>query len=555
MVSLLYRVEVLLRAAYNRLNAMTPSARAQAREVEKQREKADLFLSNLADDESGPLRDQHILVDGMWDNPAFWQRFAIFRAAMGLKSAKQTGILGPWRQREVRATMQRFGFDEILELKKYFPVRSDVIQEAKSLVALLSSNDDILNWRLPMAFPAKMAYDSLLKRQELGAVDISKSNFLDLVVELLQNIYATKALLEYTQPDVVYVSHMLDSKYGSLAWNARMLGIKVVLGYGCFGALRYFRLTEPLDIYNWLSRPRPENIEALSTKQKLALEKIGAEYIGHRYAGNTQDIGATYAYQRDRISIGRENFCHEQGWDPRKPVISVYASAWYDFPHTSGMEFFRDFEEWINLTWQIAVESPQFNWVFRAHPCEEWYDGIRITDILSKNGGDHILICGAEISGAAMKEITDAIVTVHGSVALEAVSSGTPVMAADVGWFHDCNIAYFPGSRAKYLAALSRRWWEEINWDDACRNARVFSGFYYCLPSWQENLIYGDHDEKEKLYPRMKELMQRNDLQLNREINCIRTWWGSAEKYYHVFKMSEAESYILPNLRDHEKKV
>ena len=543
------KVNNFAKNTYNFLQSIRPAKIRQSKTVQSNRRNTDKYLSGLASGSVSKIKGT-VLVDGMWDNPAYWQAFAMFRAALGLNNNSVIGILGPWKHALVRETMSCFGFNEIVKHGDFKPEKSDVLAIARKLISETKSSDDILSWKLPYDFPAMEAYDAILKVQQTASVDILASNFEKLVVELLQNILAAAALIEKTNPELVYVSHAMDDKYGALSWIALQKGIDVVIGLSFFGAVRYTRLRHPDEIYDWLNRPSPEEMDSITPDQWKKLSEIGYSYIQQRYAGNTVDLGATYAYQRDRKMVSRNKFCEERNWDSSKPIIAVYTSAWYDFPHTSGMQFFRDFEDWAQTTWEVAEKTTQFNWVFRAHPCEEWYDGIRIQDVLKDADRPNIAIVGAEISGAAMKDLTDVIITVHGSTALEAVSNEIPVLGSDVSWYHDCGFVHFPGSREKYKAAIAREWWKEMDWKEASEKARVFSALYYCLPQWQDGLFYDDHDKQDELYEDMQDLMQVKHDILKNEIECIGQWWESPRKFYHIYKMLQADSFMLPILRN-----
>ena len=108
-------------------------------------------------------------------------------------------------------------------------------------------------------------------------------------------------------------------------------------------------------------------------------------YLSARLEGRADDTAAVVSFSQRKDEIDRENLFRRFGWDPKKPVVAVYASNYFDFPHKSGMSRFRDFEDWIVTTHAVAKVTPAFNWLFKAHPLDERFGGVTLTDI--RTGG------------------------------------------------------------------------------------------------------------------------------------------------------------------------
>jgi len=47
-----------------------------------------------------------VLVDAMWDNPNYWIRYALFRAAVGSAGGREVGVVGTHREAEGRRTLE-----------------------------------------------------------------------------------------------------------------------------------------------------------------------------------------------------------------------------------------------------------------------------------------------------------------------------------------------------------------------------------------------------------------------------------------------------------------
>jgi len=151
---------------------LSPARLYRAREAARWRRAAE---SVLADFMAGaePRFKGAVLVDGMWDNPNYWIRYALFRAAVGSARGREIGVLGMYRAAEGRRTLERFGISRTAQM---LDLRGDMAahqREARRLLALMRTPADILSWRLPHDVPADFVYDGILKRQRAARVDIA----------------------------------------------------------------------------------------------------------------------------------------------------------------------------------------------------------------------------------------------------------------------------------------------------------------------------------------------------------------------------------------------
>jgi hypothetical protein len=231
-----------------------------------------------------------------------------------------------------------------------------------------------------------------------------------------------------------------------------------------------------------------------------------------------------------------------------RPVVAVYASNWFDFPHALGMSRFRDFLDWIESTLKVALATPSVRWLFRAHPGDRWYGGMTLQDVMPRSLPEHVTLLPDSYSGAAVMEMSDALVTYHGSAAVEYASQGKPVLVADRGWYHDCGFTVFPDSREHYLSLLSENWFNKVNVAAAKHRAEVFAGMYFCCPDWQAGATLPDDSDRTRLSQGLTSFTQTHEESIRREVATIREWLSSGSRGYHTFKMARSEAYALSNL-------
>lgn len=493
-----------------------------------------------------PSRANNILIDGIWDNPNYWLRYALVRRALGLASGRETGLLGQYSRRKVKATFDNLGIVRTLDYwREAMPTRAH-FDMAQSLLATVATVDDLIRLRLPFEFPAQILFDGILKLQRRATVNLDDPSMLGTLADALAHIEAADRIVAGGDFDLVILSHAVNYTCAALAWAALRRQIPILVLYGDFGTARFFRLKNPDDLFAYPGRPSVQELENMPQKAREALREQGASQLLARLKGRTDDVGAVYAYQMRTATVNKSILAERFGWDPSKPVIGVYNSNWFDHPHASGLHCFRDFLDWIEQTLDAARATDSVNWLFKAHPCDDWYasiKGARLEDMVTAAGLPHIQLADKSWNGLELIRAMDGVVTCHGTIGIEATALGTPVLVPYPGWYGHAGFVVNPGSRDGYLAALKTTWWKGIDMNAARARAELFAGWTFCVPGWQENYILPDDSNQDALYADMPRFLMANAKPLEREVCELRDWFDSGHRYFHVFKMARADSF------------
>jgi len=495
---------------------------------------------------AGPPAAVRVLVDAMYDNPNYWIRYAFLRAALGLSRAREVAVLGPYRARDCRRTLGRLGAAGAVDVGALAGPRAAHRAGAERLLADTRTADDILKWRLPADFPADFVYDGLLKRQRAAVVELDDPRLPRWVADALASIAASERALDTTRPDLVVLSHAVNFQFGSLAWLAARRGIPTVLAQGVYGVSRFVKLLQPEHLYETIDRPAATDLARLSRARAERLAAAGRAYLEARWSGRTDDLGALYAFRRATETPTRERLAARFGWDAERPIVAVYASNWFDFPHPCGMTQFRDFLDWMRATLDAAVDNRRVNWLFKAHPCDAWYGGVTLSDLVPPlDTHPHLRLVPVEWNGAALLRAVDALVTVHGTAGVEFAAAGKPVLVADRGWYHDAGFVRWSRSRAEYVEALATDWWKDLDVEATTRHAQVFAGWYFARPAWQDGLVMEDDPRQGEIYRTAPRLLTEHPQALARELDTIREWFASPHRHYHTYKMSVADEFAF----------
>jgi hypothetical protein len=251
------------------------------------RHRGEALLANLVAT-AEPRFNGPVLVDGMWDNPNYWVRYALFLAAVGSAGGREVGVLGRHRAAESRRTLKRFGISRTAQI---LDLRGDMAahrREARRLLSATATPADVLGWRLPEGVPADFVYDGILKRQRAAIVDLVDRRLLGCVTEALASITAATRLLDSQRFELLLLSHAVNFQFAALAWIAVQRRIPVVLLYGNYGVPRFVRLRGPDDLYDTTDRPAGAEIDAISEARRAALAAVGTAYLEKRWpAGPT----------------------------------------------------------------------------------------------------------------------------------------------------------------------------------------------------------------------------------------------------------------------------
>lgn len=505
------------------------------------RKKADDFLADFSKSEISS--DKIILVDGFWDNPNYWLRYSLIRKSLGFANGKEIGTIGPYNRKRQEKTFKRFGIPALYDFLKIKEFSSKSYDITKELFALLKEPGDILKWNLPFGIKPELLYDYILKKQKAAYVKIDDPGLLELVAQYVNYLFVSDKIIRDCKPDIFVSSHAIGIN-APLVWLALKNDIPVIVPYGNVGTCRFWKIRNTGEIFNFMDRLRIGSLSEISDEKKDTLEKIGNDYLESRMSGKTNNLGARYAYNTKSGNVSKSLVCEESGWDPAKKIIAVYASSWYDFPHTHGMSYFRDFYDWITATLEKARKNKNVNWIFKAHPIDEWYGGITLSDIVNLTGYENIRLADKKWSGKLLLNSLDGVITYHGTVGLEATTLKIPVLVADEGWYTDWKFVKVPRNRDDYLQLLSKNWWEGMDMNESSRSAKIFTGLYWGKPAWQKNFLLDDDSVQWDIYKKIPALFLNNEDVLEKELENIKKWYESSATHYHAYKIIHAEEVL-----------
>ena len=493
----------------------------------------------------GPLVGR-VLLDGMWDNPNYWLRLALTRRALGTSLATEVGLVNIHSQAAARRTFRTLGVGRCVSWERHVLAAGKADQIADDLLAGTREPDDILRWRLPEDFPAGIFYDALLKRQRAPIVGIQHPRFRPDVREGVRSLCAAAAVLDAECPDAMVMSHHIGFSFGGLFWLALRRGIPVMAIYGHHNGLRFFRPRSTEEYFDFMHYPSACQVAALAPPLAETLRASGADYMDRRINGSLTDIGSVYAFQRQtRNNLSRAAVAAQFGWDPARPIIAIYTGNWFDNIHGCGMSHFRDLLDWLRATLDAVERNTQANWLLRGHPCDEWFQSVRLADIMPPLSVLHVQRAPDSWNGADVLNVADGVVSYHSTAGLEYGARGKAVLVADRGWYHDAGFVRWARSREEYLTLLSTKWWTGI---DAARQraaAELFAGYFFAMRTDACRGLWRDDSEGDALYPLIFSQLRNRPEALDADSRLIRDWFVNGGKHLHSFIVEDSRTARL----------
>jgi hypothetical protein len=492
----------------------------------------------------GPLTNgagpQTVMADGLWDNPNHFFRLRLcLEAIPAIGTTRLIGVLGRTDVR-TRRSLECLGFTEFITLEDNPHHRTESFRpQAQALLADVRCHADLLSLPLPGELPAYTYYDTVLKLARHPQPALDNPLWETALAECLRNCAIYRDFLESTPVDRVILSHPWKNEFATLMWTALSRGIPAhhLTGY-CEG-IRIRRFVDTDDYATPVEHLSLDEFTALPTIVRQRLSEEGTRYLAQRESGQGTDINLRYAYRPHAKALSRTEARRALGLTGVRKLAVIYAHVWFDFPHTFAMHNFTDFLDWMRLTLVEARAAPDIDWVLKPHPTERWYGGYQLRDMV----GDlppHIRLAPNNMDSLTALTAADIVVTVHGTVGLEAAAHGIPTIAADRSFYSDWGFVHQAQSREDYISLL-RTASDLPAPDEAGRQrARALISLALAPPPSDAGLIEMRCDSSGPiLYKDILRRYSQNVPTLAHERERLRTWFTSSSSSYAASTKTE----------------
>ncbi len=482
--------------------------------------------------------DKTLMIELYWDNPAYWFSLSLMINAMGINRNNCIAVVPYNSKVEISKKFSKLGIYNIVTVENHF--HEEIIVE---IMNNIENEDDILTVKLPFQFSNDIFYDELSRLQARANIDINDKNFPDLVSYVVNKIINSFILFNQINPDILITSHNIGIDYGALCHAAILKKCKVFTLYVEQNSLKFIQGTQKENQHKYGSGPTKSDLDKISVQHKKILIENGKNYIENRCSGKVNEIGAYFAYnKRKRTPISRNTLCERYGWDNKKPIVVLYSSNFLDRARSHGLKNFLNIKEFIFETISFLLKSKQVNCLIKAHPADEHYQEVKdgkLIDIKNYFESDLCQIADIEWDNIDLIQLSDGIITSHGTIGIEATHFRTPVLCANIGWYGHLDFTFVANSKEQFFNFLAEKFWQasEKKIDDYQLKVHEFSGWYYTNPNHSTLYKVPDTYEGIRNYKIMDKWILKNISEINFEIKALKQWVLSDEFSYHVWKI------------------
>ncbi len=481
-----------------------------------------------------------LVVEGMWSNPNHWLRLWMFlHAALKDRPADVVAVMQEPTSAiyaDSRRNLEALG---VVRFEHPAPTEEGHLRRADEILGRPRTLRDLLSLELPDEMPAYVFVDTALKRLRHPQPTVEGNPvWRETVADLLRWSDFYSGLFADNRVTGVVSSHAWKNEWAALCWQAIRRSVPFFYMTAHYGSIRIRRMRRPDDYRAPNEHLRFDEYQALPVEARAALVARGREYLDERYAGRSDFVVLRYSVHAEQRGRSREQFLREFGFDPSRKLAVVYSHAWYDFPHTQAMRNFTEPLDWLLHTIETIRPLTHLNWAIKPHPCDLWYDDLRISDLIGKLP-PNIRIVPERTDSLAMQEAADVFVTIHGSIGIEAAAMGKPVLCADRSMYTDWGFTHCATSREDYERLL--RGIADLAPPTAEQSERAFAFAATALapPAGADTLTLTCDTRvlDGSLHPAVARQLLAARPALYDEVELIREWLGASIDSYNVWRV------------------
>ena len=324
---------------------------------------------------------------------------------------------GDFRGRKI---LENFGTDKIYNLNQYSLIMTlNSFLTAARLFLKVRSIDQFIKIKLNKVNIGMIVYDHILRHGRTGTFDkfsFKYVYYLTLAInvnKVCKNIFKNKykfAVILETQfiPNSIIFENALLNKCKVISHEGGSDKFTVRI-YRNFKERFQSKIKFPKNVFNKLQKHKRKNFYK-NEGNKLILKKMKINQIDQ----NDQDA--------KKNQINKKKICEIYNFDPKKPLIGVFAHDFIDGNFINSGRVFRDKYSWFIKTLNFATKHKNINWIIKDHPTDHTKPpkttGKTAYYNLYKNN-ENIKLLPSEIKSKDLLTSVDLVLTCSGSVGIE----------------------------------------------------------------------------------------------------------------------------------------
>ncbi len=330
---------------------------------------------------------------------------------------------------------------------------------------------DWLNLRYDGVRVGQFVLASSLREFRVGQLDFADPKVQSVLASRLNGsvscTIAGTRLLDEVKPDCVVLMDRGYSGAGELFDLAVQRGLNTItwnFGYKSDRlALKRYNKTNDRDHPLCPSRDAWDRMLSLPRSRSYG-EEVRQELFG---CYNSEDWFSAVGTQFDKRILSREATLRELRLSEDKKVAVIFPHILWDGSFFYGEDLFQDYTEWLVETIKAACANDRLQWVVKLHPAhivkarrdnhnEKPAELVALEGIIDELP-PHVKLVRPEtpISTYSLFQIADYVITVRGTVGIEAALFGVPVITAGTGRYDSRGFTFDSRTKDEYLTRLA----------------------------------------------------------------------------------------------------
>ena len=397
---------------------------------------------------------QKILVEGFLDIPSYLVGVAtIARAINNVKNYEPIVLTSNnlTKNNEVKKIFNSYGIKNYIVIKRH---RFNIFIILKAVIATLnvyigfSNLDMFINYKLNDTKIGDLIYDTYIRQNNrYSKIKLWSLSFFKELIKSHFKFYLYTHFIKKYNFKYIILSHNCYVNGGMLARIGSKHGSKVLTSAST--CVRCFH--DYNEIISHILKPSKGIIKLIINKQ---LYKKTDGFLKERFAGNIEQQAVIDAY-KNKKRYSSDELYKKLSLNPSYSTVFIMSHAFSDGPHTNGNILFRDYYQWFIETIKFINNIRNINWVVKPHPCSYMYNETgEVEQLVIELKLNNIHLAPSDLSTASVLNMSKTVVTVSGTIGIEAACLGIKPIIAGEAPYSDFGIAYEPKNKLEYFSIL-----------------------------------------------------------------------------------------------------
>ncbi len=307
------------------------------------------------------------------------------------------------------------------------------------------SGQDLVNYKIESLPIGYALYDKIIRTQDRNTIDNLdiKKDFMDIYEGILL-YYNLKRIFRKEHPKYLL---MMERCYQYYIYKLLALknGAKVIRCHDIIAIDQYASLAE---------NEREIAKKGYKEIDNAYINKYINSYF-NTYRKGKSDLSWVNYGNSDKKDIELEEAVSKLNIDRNKKCVFIMAHVLSDAPHINSGMLYKDYYTALKETIKIASEIKSVNWILKMHPEYKGFPGASGEELAYEFGCNNISVLDKNLSNSIVFKLADAIITVQGTIGIEASARGIPVIITGKAWYADIGFTINAYTKEKYKYLLN----------------------------------------------------------------------------------------------------